>query len=301
MSKDKDMSQKLLEGYNDVFADIVNVLLFDGEEVMKEDELLESVTRSQYKVADKYHEQERDVAKFWRDMDIHIACVGIENQTNTDINMPLRVMSYDAGSYREQLLKNEDDRKNPTYPVITLVLHFNEKEHWTGPRSLLDSLDIVPIKFKNMVNDYRINVFEIAFLPRETIDKFKSDFWIVADYFWQQRNTPGYKPTERTMKHVQAVLQTMAAFTGDKRFEEVYNENYEEERKSRQGGEPTMCEFLDKIVEEGRNEFAISFIQTSDEEGKSYDTIIADLQKYFKLSEPEAKAYYDKYTAMQPV
>ena len=33
---EKDKVQKTLESYNDVFADIVNGLLFDGEEVIKE-------------------------------------------------------------------------------------------------------------------------------------------------------------------------------------------------------------------------------------------------------------------------
>ena len=31
----KDIVEKTLESYNDVFADIVNVLLFDGDEVIK--------------------------------------------------------------------------------------------------------------------------------------------------------------------------------------------------------------------------------------------------------------------------
>ena len=30
----KDIAQKLLEDYEDVFADIVNVLVFDGEEIV---------------------------------------------------------------------------------------------------------------------------------------------------------------------------------------------------------------------------------------------------------------------------
>ena len=34
--KDKDITQKMLEKYNDVFADILNVLLFDGKEVVDE-------------------------------------------------------------------------------------------------------------------------------------------------------------------------------------------------------------------------------------------------------------------------
>ena len=32
-----DTNQKLLADYNDVFADIVNVLLFDGEDEIKEE------------------------------------------------------------------------------------------------------------------------------------------------------------------------------------------------------------------------------------------------------------------------
>ena len=34
---EKDITEKLLEDYPDVFADIFNVLLFDGEKLIKED------------------------------------------------------------------------------------------------------------------------------------------------------------------------------------------------------------------------------------------------------------------------
>ena len=32
----KDITQKMLERYNDVFADIVNVLLFNGKRIIEE-------------------------------------------------------------------------------------------------------------------------------------------------------------------------------------------------------------------------------------------------------------------------
>ena len=41
----------------------------------------------------------------------------------------------------------------------------------------------------------------------------------------------------------------MSAMTGDKRFEKAYNE-----KDKRQGGEKNMCEYLDKIVAEGKRE-----------------------------------------------
>ena len=39
----KDISEKTLEAYNDVFADIVNVLLFKGKPLVKEDKLEEAL------------------------------------------------------------------------------------------------------------------------------------------------------------------------------------------------------------------------------------------------------------------
>lgn len=33
-NKEKDITQKTLERYNDVFADIINMLLFNGESVV---------------------------------------------------------------------------------------------------------------------------------------------------------------------------------------------------------------------------------------------------------------------------
>ena len=63
---EKDISEKILESYNDVFADIVNVLLFDGEELMKPSELEDQAPRSAYKADGKLREVERDVAKRWK-------------------------------------------------------------------------------------------------------------------------------------------------------------------------------------------------------------------------------------------
>lgn len=57
---EKDISEKMLESYNDVFADIANVLLFDGKEVMKPTDLEDQAPRSAYKADGKLREVERD-------------------------------------------------------------------------------------------------------------------------------------------------------------------------------------------------------------------------------------------------
>ena len=62
--KEKDITQKVLEDNNDIFADIVNVLLFDGKSEVEENELVNTTVHSQYQAEDgKVHEQERDIAK----------------------------------------------------------------------------------------------------------------------------------------------------------------------------------------------------------------------------------------------
>ena len=44
--QDKDITQKVLEKYNDVFADILNVLLFNGRDVVEESTLIGALTMS---------------------------------------------------------------------------------------------------------------------------------------------------------------------------------------------------------------------------------------------------------------
>ena len=52
----KDMTEKTLEALNDVFADIVNGLLFKGEQVLREDDLTDAQPCSMYKADGKLHD-----------------------------------------------------------------------------------------------------------------------------------------------------------------------------------------------------------------------------------------------------
>ncbi len=122
----KDATEKILESYNDVFSDIVNVLLFQGRPVLSPDELEDQALRSYYKADGRLYEIERDVAKRWKNGNIRVACIGFENQTASDPNMPLRVMGYDGAEYRAQLLGENEN----LYPVVTLVLYFGHNKPW---------------------------------------------------------------------------------------------------------------------------------------------------------------------------
>lgn len=241
---EKDIAEKNLEALNDVFADIVNVLLFKGEQIIQENELEGDTTRSMFKADGKIHEQERDVSKFWKNGEIRIAILGFENQTVQDYKMPLRVISYDGASYKKQLL---DKKLEKNFPVATLVLYFGTKNRWTAPKNLCACFEI-PKEIKPFVSDYQINVFEIAWLDDDTIEKFQSDFKIVAKYFQTKRLNADYKGSKEQIKHVDETLNMLSVLTGDDSFEKVYNEH-----NFRRGG-VTMCEVVEKIRNDGKNE-----------------------------------------------
>ena len=91
---EKDITQKNFEAYNDVAADIINGSLFNGEQIISPDSLIDAQPFSQYKADDStLHEQERDVSKYCIDKNcnIRLALIGFENQTAIDPDMPLRL------------------------------------------------------------------------------------------------------------------------------------------------------------------------------------------------------------------
>ena len=107
----------------------------------------------------------------------------------------------------------------------------------------------VPEELKEYINDYKINVFNIAYLSEEQVNMFISDFKIVADYFVQKRKDGKYKPSSDVIRHVDAILKFMAVFTGDQRY---FNEAIQE--KMQTGGIRTMDKILDDYINRGRKE-----------------------------------------------
>lgn len=237
----KDLSEKILVAYDDVFADIVNVLLFKGQSMILPEELEERGAKAVYKEDGLLHELDRDVVKRWRKGDVCLACIGIENQTAVDPDMVFRVIGYDGTTYRAQL--NEKMSEVVRYPVLTIVLYFGYQKRWNSPVSLLEKVE-VPEGLDPYVQDYRMNLFEIAYLSEEQVELFQSDFKIVADYFVQKRKNKEYRPSNMTIRHVEAVLQLLSVMENDSRFLEIqYMGNG---RKVE-----TMCDVLDRAIEKG--------------------------------------------------
>ena len=307
---EKDLTEKILEDYNDVFADIINVLIFNGEQRIKPDSLVNASSVSQYKTDDgTLREMERDVIKNWTsdDYKVNIAVCGIENQTKVERLMPLRIFGYEGASYRSQVSKisSKDWKGEKPVPVVTLILYFGTS-HWVQPKRLKDLMDI-PEGLDPYVNDLNINVFEISWLTEEQLSMFKSDFGIVARFFVKKRIDPNYIPDDsREIKHVDAVLKLLSAMTNDVR----YQENIGKRRIT------TMCDVADRLekrgiekgrlegrlegkregILEGKNILLIEQVLKKVRKGKSLSQIADELEE----DEEVIKGLYDKVIELSP-
>ena len=267
---EKDITQKNFEAYNDVVADIVNGSLFDGQERIKADSLVDAQPFSQYKADDgTIHEQERDVAKYCMDIkcNLRLALVGFENQIAIDLDMPIRVFGYDGVSYRDEL--NQDkiviDKatgkkrkiRNKRYPVITLVLYFG-KTPWKKPLCLYDVID-VPDFLKPFVNDFKINIIDVPRLTPEQVKRYKGDFQIIADYFVQLNSGKRYIPSNKKMQHPDSLLKLMSVLTKDIRYAECVGNTASETEGT------SMCEVLDRIeargIEKTKTEMVLNMLK----------------------------------------
>ena len=246
---EKDFTEKQLFELEDVFADIVNVLLLDGKTLILPKELTPAKKDSIYKDKEsKVRMQERDVAKLWTQGNIRTAFFGLEYQTAIDYDMALRIIGYDGAIYRAMLLEHDNaSDKFPLYPAITMVLHFDYEHRWTGARTLKECFKNIPPELDPYVSDYKINVFETAWLPDETIAKFKSDFRYLADYYSQMRKTGKWKPMPGKVKHLKELFDLFSAVTGDTRFIEMY-------KKSKGEVSDMSCVALDYLAEEYKSQ-----------------------------------------------
>ena len=146
----KDLAEKNLLQYKDVFSDIVNVNLFGGRCYVSAEELSrepgELITKS---VSDgKLCQLQMDVPMKCKKDNINFFLC-LENQSDKNNVMPVRDMGYQHAKYMEQIKEaKESNRKNGNYPnpmtkelndsqklspVITLVLNYSQNK-WEKPR-----------------------------------------------------------------------------------------------------------------------------------------------------------------------
>lgn len=308
-----DPTEKLLEDYEDVFSDIINVLVYQGRPVVKPENLRDGPTASMYKAANgRLGQKNRDVLKFDTEHGTEIRVYGLENQTKSSNVMPVRIMGYDFSSYDRNIRKEKEKNKQLKHeadyaaelwpeqklcPVITLVLYFGT-EPWSGPTSLWEMLDL-PKELEAYVPDYKINLVPVAFLDDETIAKFQSDFQIVAEFFKAKRlgNSKQLRYNKKKWDHVAELLDFFQTFSGQRKYEKIRQdviERFKKEDIAMNDYDP-LIEIWEEGVEEGARKGISVLIQTCQEFNRTKEEVLAKLMEKFDLTKDDANHYIQQY------
>ena len=162
------------------FADLFNAVFFNGEQVLKPQDLTEADTDVSSMLKFNGHAETvqkiLDVVKKTA-YGVDFVLWGLENQAKIHYAMPLRHMVGDAFSYMKEYdeiaavnKKNGDfhsadeflsgfKKTDRLHPVISLCVYYGESK-WDGPFSLKDMLEI-PEKIEPLVSDYRMNLVQV--------------------------------------------------------------------------------------------------------------------------------------------
>ena len=179
----KDSKAKEYLSDNTRFSEICNYVLFDGDKVIKPEDLKECDTTEVLSVFGI--DKKQIVKQKWRDLlksvsvkhtgQMYVILIGAEAQTDIHYAMPVKTMIYDALNYGEQVneakkrhRKNKDYRSSDEFlsgftlddkltPVITITLYLGTTQ-WDGPRSLAEMMPKMDERILLFINDYRINL-----------------------------------------------------------------------------------------------------------------------------------------------
>ena len=324
----KDITKKRLISKNDVFADIFNALLFEGEEILLEEYLVPLPTESFTRRADgQIRQGNRDVRKADIRNGSYCLIFGEEDQEGIDNTMPQRIMGYDFSSYEEQIkthISKNTQSKNPAItkrihdeqkltPVITLVLYWGTEE-WKSPQCLYDMIEFPPEiekRIRPYVADYPMNLIQMASLPKSARERFKSDFRLLAEYAALKNKPEKLKKMleedTQVICHREEFLDALCAVSGDKRYGNMKAQIEERAKKEA----ITMCVVLDEYenrgieiglargveqgIEQGIERGIEAFVLDNLEEGKARTQILNKLVRRFYLSEERAEFYLNKY------
>ena len=246
---------------NERFADLFNVVVFGGKEVIKPETLHEMDTDVSGVIQLKDYKETlsrtRDVIKKTA-YGVEFVVLGIESQQHIHYAMPLRHMVYDAMSYLKDYQeitrkykespdkKTEDEflskmrKDDRLHPVITLTVYYGEKQ-WDGPYCLKDMIVEMPEEIAAIFSDYKMNLLEVRDSDRYVFNNtdvqsvFEITREIFAGHFEKIQEKYGNKEMGSDL------LTVVGQMTGSKELI----------RMSRNMEVNSMCEALEKLKEEG--------------------------------------------------
>ena len=262
---EEDLTAKNCLSMDERYADLVNALLLEGEQVISASDLQELDSQQwsrQGKKNPKYRQMYRDLIKKTA-FGINFSLIGVENQKLVNYLMPLRSMEYDTAAYRKQaskiakLVKKMSEvsdaeflsgfrKEDKLYPCITMVLYYGED--WDGARNLHDLLDFknIPETLRKYINDYKVHVFDVMKMDTNI---FKTDLKQIFAFLQCAKDKEKLRVLVESDSAYQELEEDaydmIAAYTKAEKFVAVKDKYKKKEKVN-------MCQALNELLEDSR-------------------------------------------------
>lgn len=268
------------------FADLINGVYFQGQEVIHPNELTENSEIYAEPLEPDFHgrnrrylERSRDI-KMCHQTGVTIRIFAIENQHYIDYSMPLRNMQYDMLEYQHQLeeIKNRNEaegvfattneylskmkKTDRLHPVYTLCLYLGT-EPWAGPRSLMDMMDFGDNadNLKAYFADYPLRLYCVN--EERNFSMFHTEIRGVFELLplrkdkkrllqkLEQNST--YKHMSKdSLELLSVLMDSPSIWKNRKKY--LNQENINHETATQETEEYNMCQAIRELIEDGRQE-----------------------------------------------
>ncbi len=296
------------------FADFFNAYLFEGQEILKAEELVERDTDSSSVLvvddADISIQAARDLLNVVMSYKgVEYAILGLENQDYIHYALPLKIEGYDVYCYNHQYKQKKAYYKNTKEltgnekmsgikktdrftPIVTVVIYYGS-EPWDGSTCLYDMLDL-PEELKPFITNFKVNLIEardndLIFRNQNNKDLFSLLKIIYDDSTNRKVRRQQIENYEAGRIIHKSVRMAIAATS------KVNLKEYEKEE------DVTVCKLWDEIREEGVLEGeAKGIIEMGKAFNLSKSNIIDKLMDNLNIELQAAEKYYDMFSA-EPV
>lgn len=279
---------------NERFADLVNAVVFEGEQVLKAQDLqeMDADTSGMVQIRDREIalNRMRDVVKKAA-FGVEFAVFGVEAQMTVHYAMPLRTLLYDGLGYLKEYQQLADlhrgdaramtqdeflsrmRREDRLHPIVTIVMYYSEKS-WDGPFCLRDMMVEMPEKIEKIFSDYRMNLVQIRESDRYQFhnEDVKTVFEIAREIY--RGNFEGIRNKYGETLLSSELLAVIGAITDS---EELISQ-------AKEGEVQNMCTALENLKREGIQEGLQQGIQEGLQQ-KTQEIVCKLLKKGYSVEE----------------
>lgn len=180
---------------------------------------------------------------------------------------------------------------------MELVLYWGRK-HWSSAGDIRKFFKRKHLSDKawKYIDNEKLHVFEMRYLSKEVISRFKSDMRIVLEYL---TDNPDNKCLKQKVKHVEAVLGLMKLLSEDNRYQEMleYLKRTNQLERPEEGGDWTMCRLFEESWDKGKSVGMLegimqgmqALISTCKELNLSFEWTADKLKEKFSLEDAEVE------------